>query len=91
MDITATAHTFPPIMAKKIGITFLDFDSGKYSNTFELKHNVNGQYERFGTMTESSEHPRLFCLGDNEYTTYADFVAAYYARYPERIAINTKV
>ena len=91
MDITTAAHTLPPIMAKKIGITFLDFDNGKYSNTFELKHNVNGKYEEFGTMTESSEHPNMFWLDDTKYTDYDGFMSAYYARYPERIAINSKV
>ena len=81
----------PPLMAQKCGIAFLDFDSGKYSNTFELTHDVDGQDKVFATMVESSEHPNIFRLGDTEYVDYDGFKIAYYARYPERIAMNSKV
>ena len=91
MDTKTTAHTLPRVFGDTGSVTFISLIKGQYRNTYELTHDVNGQNEAFGTMVESSEHPRLFCLGDTEYTTYTDFAAAYYAQYPERIAMNSKV
>ena len=82
--------TLPPIRAKQKGVAFLDFDGGKYRNTYEMTHTVSGQDAAFGTLIASSEHPRSFWLDgdDTEYITYAEFAAAYYARFPERVAMN---
>ena len=85
-----TSTALPPIRAKQKGVVSLDFDGGKYRDTYELTHSTSGQDAAFGTLITSSEHPRSFWLDgdDTEHITYAEFAAAYYARFPERVAMN---
>ena len=88
------SEALPKIKASKQGEVFLDYDGDCYINTFSLFHSVEaGERERFGEFTDKGDplgYDRTFMLdGDpNAYKVYADFAAAYYARFPERIEIN---
>ena len=88
------SETLPKIKASQKGELFLDYDGGCYINTFSLFHLVEGgEEERFGEFTDKGDplgYVRTFRLdGDlNAYPSYADFAAAYYAKFPERLEIN---
>ena len=73
------------IRAKKQGVSFIDYDGDKYQYTFNLLHEIDGQDVVFGQIVDTDK-ARLFYLDDNEaaFEGYASFVAAYYAKYPER-------
>ena len=87
-------ETLPKIMASTGGATFLDYDGDCYLNTFLMFHSVEGaEREQFGEYTEKGNplgYVRSWGLNDdlNAYTVYADFAAAYYAKFPERLEIN---
>ena len=94
-----TKVKLPNIKASVRGVLFLDYADGAYINTFLLFHtiendkHINPKWEQFGEYTEQG-HPngrtRVYMLDDDPkgYTPHAEFTAAYYAKYPERIEIN---
>ena len=88
------SEALPKIKASKQGEVFLDYDGDCYINTFLLFHTVEGaDREQFGEYVEKGDshgYVRTFRIGGdpNAYKVYADFAAAYYARFPERIEIN---
>ena len=73
------------IKAKQHGVMFLDYDDGKFRNTYDLSHEVNGEYVCFGQMVDTREG-RTFYLDnlDEAFIEYPAFEAAYYALYPDR-------
>ena len=73
------------IKAKKHGVMFLDFDDGKYRNTYNLLHEVNGEDVCFGQAVDTREGRTFYLDGaDAASSDYPAFEAAYYAMYPER-------
>ena len=73
------------IKAKKQGVIFVDFDDGKFQNTYNLLHEVNGEDVCFGQIVDTREC-RTFYLDnpDEAFIEYPAFEAAYYALYPDR-------
>ena len=73
------------IKAKQQGVMFLDYDNGKYRNTFDLLHEVNGEDVCFGQAVDTREGRTFYLDGvDAPFSDYPAFEAAYYAKFPER-------
>ena len=73
------------IKATKHGVMFVDYDDGKFQNTYDLMHKVNGEDVCFGQIMDTPEG-RTFYIdnADAAFSDYPSFEAAYYAKYPER-------
>ena len=73
------------IKAKKQGVSFLDYDGGKYRNIYNLLHEVEGQDVVFGQIVDTNK-ARLFYLdyAETAFSEYAAFETAYYVKFPER-------
>ena len=75
------------IKAIQNGVMFLDYENGKYQNTYNLLHEVEGAYVGFGQAVDTREGRTFFLDGvESAYSDYPAFEAAYYARFPERKA-----
>ena len=73
------------IKAKKQGVMFLDFDDGKYQNTYNTMHKVNGTYLCFGQIVDTREGRTFYLDGaDAAFSDYPSFEAAYHAMYPKQ-------
>jgi len=73
------------IKAKQQVVMFMDYDNGKYRNTFDLLHEVNGEDVCFGQAVDTREGRTFFLDGvEPAYSDYPAFEAAYYAKFPER-------
>ena len=73
------------IKATKHGVVFADYADGKFKNTYDLMHEVDGEDVCFGQIVDTREG-RTFYLDDADaaFSGYPSFEAAYYAKFPER-------
>ena len=73
------------IKAKQQGVIFADYDDGKYQNTYNLMHEVNGTYLCFGQVVHTREGRTFYLDGvDAAFSDYPSFEAAYHAMYPKQ-------
>ena len=73
------------LKAKLQGVTFADYDDGRFRNIYNLLHEVNGKDVCFGQIEDTGEG-RTFYIDDADaaFSDYPSFEAAYYATFPER-------
>ena len=73
------------LKAKLQGVTFADYDDGRFRNIYNLLHEVNGKDVSFGQIEDTGEG-RTFYIDDADaaFSDYPSFEAAYYATFPER-------
>ena len=73
------------IKAKQQGVTFADYDDGRFRNIYNLLHEVNGKDVCFGQIEDTGEG-RTFYIDDADaaFSDYPSFEAAYHAMYPKQ-------